>query len=106
MDGLGLLLGVVLFTLGGSMLGMLTGLTPGLHVNLVAQVLFLISGSVVVFLSEIGWIQEPLLLVGCLIVACSITHTFLDIIPSVFLGAPDPDSGPVPRLPRKGRLLR
>lgn len=64
--------------------GIITGLTPGIHVNLVS--VFCVSIS--------PWLLEfvhPLSL-GCFIISLAVTHTFLDNIPSVFLGAPDSDT--------------
>ncbi|HEQ78886.1 MAG TPA: hypothetical protein ENN76_01310, partial [Euryarchaeota archaeon] len=91
-DGLGLLLGAVAFSLLGSSIGIITGLTPGLHVNLVAQILLSVSLPLAAILTGVFPPETSLLFLACAIVACSVTHTFLDIIPSVFLGAPDPDS--------------
>lgn len=60
-----------------------TGLLPGIHINFVSA--FIISN--LAFLS----FGSPLALV-VFIVAMTISHTFFDFIPSVFLGAPDEDS--------------
>jgi len=61
--------------------GVLTGLIPGIHVNLVS--VFLLS-SPLTFISPLSAL--------IFIVSMSITHTFLDFIPSIFLGAPDEDT--------------
>ncbi|MBS3071364.1 tripartite tricarboxylate transporter permease [Candidatus Pacearchaeota archaeon] len=66
----------------GVMAGTFTGLFPGIHINLVATLL--ISSSLISLVS-------PLTAV-IFIVAMSITHTFLDFIPSIYLGAPQEDS--------------
>jgi putative membrane protein len=63
--------------------GIITGLIPGIHINLISLLLVSISGY---FLGV-----HPLLL-GVFIIVMAVTHTFLDIIPSVFLGAPDSDT--------------
>lgn len=68
----------------GIVVGTLTGLTPGIHINLVAVMLLSFS----VFLLNL---TTPLVLI-IFIVSMAITHTFLDFIPSIFLGAPDEDS--------------
>ncbi len=69
----------------GLLAGTLTGLFPGIHINLVAAgLLALISGA---YFTNIA----PLVLV-VFVVAMAITHTFIDFIPSVFLGAPEEDS--------------
>ncbi len=62
--------------------GTITGLIPGLHINL-------ISASLLSYAEKTGF--SPVILV-IFIVAMSITHTFLDFIPSIFLGAPDEDT--------------
>ncbi len=64
--------------------GVFTGLTPGIHTNLVG--VFLVSSSVA-FLSKLN----PIYLV-VLISSMAITHTFIDFIPSILLGAPDTDT--------------
>ncbi len=62
-----------------------TGLFPGIHINLVsAALLALVSGGILAGV-------EPLVL-AIFVVAMAITHTFVDFIPSVFLGAPEEDS--------------
>lgn len=72
---------VFLAILIGVTTGVVTGLTPGVHVNLVSA--FLISLSV--------WLIAKVSVVALtvFIIAMCVTHTFLDSIPSVFLGAPD-----------------
>lgn len=67
--------------LTGILFGVLTGLTPGIHVNLVSATLVSLSPSL---LPLVGFL--PL---ACFIVAMATTHTFLDSLPSVFLGAPE-----------------
>jgi len=64
--------------------GTLTGIIPGIHINLVAIILLGFSA----FLLNIF---SPLILI-IFITAMAITHTFVDFIPSIFLGAPDEDS--------------
>ena len=68
----------------GVFAGTLTGLAPGIHINLVGAILISLS---VYFLE----LTTPIILV-IFIVAMSITHTFVDFIPSVFLGAPNEDT--------------
>ncbi|MEK6935289.1 MAG: tripartite tricarboxylate transporter permease [Nanoarchaeota archaeon] len=75
---------ILLALLVGVLAGTLTGLSPGIHINLVA--VFLLSSSL--FLLKF---VSPIVLV-VFIVAMSMTHTFVDFIPSIFLGAPDEDS--------------
>ncbi len=60
--------------------GTLTGLTPGIHVNLVSLILL--------SLAPVLPVTYALSLVA-FILSLSVTHTFVDSIPSIFLGAPD-----------------
>ncbi|MBS3088968.1 tripartite tricarboxylate transporter permease [Candidatus Pacearchaeota archaeon] len=82
----------------GIFFGVCSGLFPGIHINLVAAFL----------LASIGYFSgiEGIVLV-VFIVAMAITHTFIDFIPSVFLGAPDDENFlavlPGHELLRKGR---
>jgi putative membrane protein len=62
----------------GTAIGMLTGLLPGLHVNLVAAIALSIPGIG----AEAAF---GLLAVG-------LVHTFVTILPTTYLGAPDADS--------------
>ena len=64
----------------GILTGTLTGLAPGIHINLIGSILLSLSSSV--FLGI-----EPIIFI-VFIVAMSITHTFTDFIPSIYLGAP------------------
>lgn len=77
------MLQLVLCTILGIGAGIFTGLSPGIHINLVAA-LVIANASLMSRFSPAS--------VGCFIVAMSITHTFLDFIPSVFLGAPNDDT--------------
>ncbi len=75
---------ILLGTLIGVILGTISGIIPGVHANTLAGVLLSIQA---VFLSLFG----PLVLAGALFAAL-ITHTFVDSIPSTFLGIPDADT--------------
>ncbi|MEM4263306.1 MAG: tripartite tricarboxylate transporter permease [Candidatus Woesearchaeota archaeon] len=68
----------------GVCLGIFTGLTPGIHINLVSVIIVSISSLLLNYVSAI--------FLATLIVSMGITHTFLDAIPSIFLGAPDTDT--------------
>src|SRR3989344_1577941 len=76
-----MLIQLTFFLLAGIFAGTITGLSPGIHINLVGAILVSLSTSL---LSPI----LPIYLI-VFIVAMSITHTFVDFIPSIFLGAPD-----------------
>ena len=89
------LLLVILFCVLGVITGIATGLLPGLHVNNIALILLSLSGGIIVafsFLFEYGVSEEFILvLIAIFIISTSISHTFHDVIPSTFLGAPDGD---------------
>ena len=84
----------------GFLLGIISGLTPGLHLNNFAAMLLALS---------------PLLLdrglapyhMASIILAASISQTFFDAMPAIFLGAPDSDTAltvlPGQRLMLEGR---
>ncbi|HIE31541.1 MAG TPA: hypothetical protein EYP67_04050 [Methanosarcinales archaeon] len=69
----------------GFALGVISGLVPGIHTNNFA--LILLASSPVI--SDLGFSNTE---IAVIILANSITHTFLNIIPAVYLGAPDADT--------------
>lgn len=86
---------VLLFCILGVLTGVLTGILPGLHVNNIALIFLSLSSAIVSafsFLSDYGISTDFILVLICVyIISVSISHTFHDIIPSTFLGAPDED---------------
>ncbi len=68
----------------GILLGIFTGLIPGIHTNLIA--VFLVSG--ISFLLNIASTEAIMVL----IVAMGLTNTFIDTIPSIYLGAPSEET--------------
>lgn len=68
----------------GIFAGIFTGLTPGIHINLVS--LIVVSSSA--YLT--GFFSLPSL--GIFIISMAITHTFLDALPAIFLGAPESET--------------
>jgi len=69
----------------GFILGILSGLTPGLHLNNFAALLLALSPQLM------AWGLEPYQMAS-IILAASISQTFFDAIPAIFLGAPDSDT--------------
>ncbi|WP_316559106.1 tripartite tricarboxylate transporter permease [Methanimicrococcus stummii] len=67
--------------IGGWIFGIATGMVPGIHVNNIAVIL----ASAAAFLYGFG--MSPVLLCTA-ILACAVSHTFHNIIPAIFLGAP------------------
>jgi putative membrane protein len=78
------MLDIIAGTLIGVCLGTVSGLIPGVHANTMAGILL---GVQAILISVLG----PVALASALMAAL-ITHTFLDIIPSTFLGVPDADT--------------
>lgn len=68
----------------GIFLGIFTGLVPGVHINMASMFILTASPILFVFFSPLA--------VAAFIIAMAITHTFLDNIPSIYLGAPEPGS--------------
>jgi len=72
---------ILLAITAGIFAGIITGLTPGIHVNLISILLISISPILSLYLSPLA--------IAVIIISMALTHTFLDAIPSIFLGAPD-----------------
>ncbi|MFB6139776.1 MAG: tripartite tricarboxylate transporter permease [Halosimplex sp.] len=68
------------FLAGGVALGTVSGLTPGVHANTFALLLAGVAPSV----------PGPVRYVGAAMLAAGTVHTFLDIVPALALGVPDP----------------
>lgn len=86
-----ILLLVFLMGMAGAVMGSFTGLVPGIHVNTLAAVMLASYPSLFSAISSFadpGLV--PVLVCSC-ILSASVTHSFMDFIPSVFLGAPDAD---------------
>ena len=71
--------------LGGYLLGIISGLLPGIHNNNFALALVALAP----FLAEKG--LAPFY-IAVIILSNALSQTFHDIIPSIFLGAPDGDT--------------
>ncbi len=66
----------------GIVVGAIAGLLPGVHVNNTSAILLGMTPS----LEAAGF---PALYVAVMIIASTVSQSFLDIVPSIFLGAPD-----------------
>jgi TctA family transporter len=96
-DPFAVALGVLLFALLGTAAGVVTGLTPGLHVNTVAALILAFQGSILALAGSLfAWAspapQDLALMAATLVVGNVVAHTFLDYVPSIFLGAPDAET--------------
>jgi len=77
-----MLIQILFFLLIGIFAGTFTGLIPGIHINLISALLITVTTSIYL---------EPIYAIT-FISSMAITHTFLDFIPSIFLGCPDTDT--------------
>ncbi|MGD1061087.1 MAG: tripartite tricarboxylate transporter permease [Methanomassiliicoccales archaeon] len=84
----------LLFSVAGSALGICSGVVPGLHVNTLS--LILVSAFPLLEPSVAGlcgsFLIDPSLaplFLCCTIVSAAVTHSFLDFLPSLFLGVPE-----------------
>ncbi len=68
------------FVAGGVALGSVSGLVPGLHANNFALLLAAFAPAM----------PGPARYVGAAMLAAGVVHTFLDIVPALALGVPDP----------------
>ncbi|MFT4261251.1 MAG: tripartite tricarboxylate transporter permease [Candidatus Woesearchaeota archaeon] len=75
---------ILLAILLGVVAGCFTGLIPGIHTNLIAVMLVSIANLVLEIVSINSLIA--------FIIAMSITHSFTNTIPSIYLGAPEPST--------------
>lgn len=84
----------------GFALGIIAGLVPGLHLNNFAAMLLAVSPQL------FAWGLSPFEVAG-IILSASISQTFFDAIPAIFLGAPDSETAltvlPGQRLMLEGR---
>ncbi|MDO8529021.1 MAG: tripartite tricarboxylate transporter permease [Nanoarchaeota archaeon] len=79
-----MLLEILISLLLGILAGTFTGLFPGIHINLVGAALVSLSVSLLANINPV--------FLGVFIVSMAITHSFLDFIPSIFLGCPNTDT--------------
>jgi len=90
---------IIIFILIGCILGIITGLTPGIHINLVSAIIVSLLPFLLKYISNLNII--------IIIISMAVIHAFLNSIPSIFLGAPSPDSAiiilPAHKLLLKGK---
>src|SRR2546426_12501504 len=87
-----LVLAVALFALVGYAAGLVTGLAPALHVNHVALLLLAsrsaFEGLVLAVFPSAG-LEELIAILSSFVMGAVVGHSFLDFVPSVYLGAPE-----------------
>ena len=79
-----MLIQIILFISLGILAGILTGLIPGIHINLLGIFILSLYSKYLYSINTIYFIV--------FISSMAITHTFIDFIPSIFLGCPDTDT--------------
>jgi putative membrane protein len=75
---------ILIGTLIGVVLGTVSGIIPGIHANTLAGALISLQVLLLAILGPIA--------LGAVLFAALITHTFVDSVPSTFLGVPDADT--------------
>ncbi len=78
------MLGIVAGFFAGVTLGIIAGFVPGIHSNTLAGLLAACSVPLIVVFGIDG--------ISVMIVSMMVVYTFADILPSTFLGVPDPDT--------------
>jgi len=93
---------IIIPVIFGVILGTITGLIPGLHINLVSVI--------ILSLSTIANKFFPMETLFITIICMGLTHTFLDFIPSTFLGVPSEETAlsmlPAHEMVNKGEGVR
>lgn len=78
-----IILEILIAIILGIFIGIFTGLTPGIHINMVSLLVLTLSP---LLMQKFG---INVISMCVFIIALGVTHTFLDAIPSIYLGAPD-----------------
>ena len=75
---------IILFLILGILAGTFAGLLPGIHINLIGAILVSVSPTILSSVNATSLVA--------FVVAMAISQTFVDFIPSIFLGCPDTDT--------------
>ncbi len=94
MSPITLLILATIFTFAGIGLGIITGLIPGVHVNTISFLIVTSQGALIIFFIHIleshsPTIPQVLAIISTTVMGCVVSHTFLNFIPSTYLGAPE-----------------
>ncbi len=94
MNPITLLILATIFTFAGIGLGIITGLIPGVHVNTISFLIVTSQGTLIIFFIHVleGYsptIPQVLAIISTMVMGCMVSHTFLNFIPSTYLGAPE-----------------
>lgn len=105
-----LMLSVSLSSLLGGTFGLFTGLVPGIHVNTLASMMLIFYPALEAILSGIVPAEQVPIVICSIIMSASVVHSYVDFVPSVFIGAPDADEAlsvlPGHRLLLSGKGIR
>lgn len=82
---------VILASMVGAAAGTFTGLVPGIHVNTLASVMLISYPAISSAVSSFADPAHVPIVVSACIMSAAVVHSFVDFVPSVFTGAPDPD---------------
>ena len=75
---------IIICTLAGVILGLIAALLPGIHSNTISAMMVAISPALLQYFQPIS--------IAIIIVSMGVSQSFLECIPSIFLGAPDADT--------------
>jgi putative membrane protein len=104
---LSLIVLVIYASLIGAAIGTASGLIPGIHVNTLAILMAVSMPFIADAMSGFIPAEQFPLLMSSAVVSAAVVHSFTDFVPSVFIGAPDPDEVlsllPGHRLLREGK---
>ncbi|MBI4738712.1 tripartite tricarboxylate transporter permease [Candidatus Woesearchaeota archaeon] len=93
---------LLLSMLLGVCAGIITGLLPGVHINLVSLLLLSVAPVLLQYVNVVS--------LCVFIVSMAVMHSFLDVVPSILLGAPDDEASamllPGHRMLLEGRGFR
>jgi putative membrane protein len=99
---------IIVFCILGVLVGVITGLLPGLHVNNVAMIMLSASSGIIAICGPLRAYGMPehflLLLIAGFMISVSISHSFINAIPATFIGAPEEETV-LSVLPAHGMLL-
>lgn len=103
----GIMLFCIAAAIAGSGMGLFSGMTPGIHVNTLAAMMVSAYPAISAGLDGLVPLDYVPLVISCCIVSAATVHSFVDFVPSVFIGAPDGEDAvsvlPGHRLLLKGR---
>ncbi len=72
---------ILIALLLGLIAGIIAGLLPGIHVNLISVLVVSLSAILLQFFSPVA--------LGVFIISLAISNSFISVLPSIYLGAPD-----------------